>query len=345
MLFTVGTKVRFKHTEDEGVVRALLDGGMVSVYLPSEDMEIPAYTEDLVRASEYQRYPVKAKIVAAKKEKEEVKPPPIPIETQYAIIKSQGVQLAFEALFDRNGLVEKYLIHLLNDTQYEVVFSIRFLLNYRSPLTWQDRLKPVSWVQLGEMLYDDLNEAPEFEVECRWGTTEGLGEPVYKSLKIKAKSFFNSQRTAPLINKTVHLFRLFEKPEPLTSENEDLQAYTKRHAKPSWQTSVQDRFFNIHDTRELAEFEPEIDLHIDKLTDNWQKMSSSEIIRLQMSHFEKFISKAIRLGVPGVFVIHGVGEGKLRDAIATSLMNNPDVETFKNEYHHRYGWGATEVIF
>jgi len=27
------------------------------------------------------------------------------------------------------------------------------------------------------------------------------------------------------------------------------------------------------------------------------------------------------------------------------LMNHPDVKTFKNEFHPKYGFGATEVIF
>ena len=345
MLFVTGTKVKFLHTGDEGVVKSLLEGGMVSVYIPAFDMEIPAFPEDLIRAEDYRAHPVKAKIIEKPKQPEPPKPPPIPIETQYAIIKSYGIQLALEAVFDKTGLVEKYQIYLLNDTAYEVIFSIRFLLNYRSPQNWEGQLKPVSYLALGDMLYDDLNEAPEFEIECRWVTTESVGEPVFKSLKIKAKSFFNSQRTAPLLNKQVHLYRIFEKPETEKPRGEDLQAYTKRHAKPTWHNTTTHTNLSIYDTRELAEFEPEIDLHIEKLTDNWRKMSNGEILRLQMSHFEKFINKAIRLGVSRVFVIHGVGEGKLRDAIATSLMQNADVQTFKNEYHHRYGWGATEIIF
>jgi len=62
-------------------------------------------------------------------------------------------------------------------------------------------------------------------------------------------------------------------------------------------------------------------------------------------HFDRFIDKAIRLGVPRVYVIHGIGKGKLKNMIASRLIQIPEVQTFKNEYHPRYGWGATEVIF
>ncbi|RME96879.1 MAG: hypothetical protein D6772_11235, partial [Bacteroidetes bacterium] len=58
----------------------------------------------------------------------------------------------------------------------------------------------------------------------------------------------------------------------------------------------------------------------------------------------RYLDQAIRLGAERVFVIHGVGEGKLRDAIAERLRQNPQVVDFKNEYHPRYGFGATEVI-
>jgi dsDNA-specific endonuclease/ATPase MutS2 len=49
--------------------------------------------------------------------------------------------------------------------------------------------------------------------------------------------------------------------------------------------------------------------------------------------------------VDRIFVIHGVGEGKLRDVISTQLMQMTEVKSFKNEFHPRYGFGATEVIF
>ncbi|MEZ4955771.1 MAG: hypothetical protein R2825_19580 [Saprospiraceae bacterium] len=86
------------HTGDEGIVKARLEKGMVSVYLPAEDMEIPAAEEDLIRAEEVAKNPVKAKVVEGKKEKIAPKPPAIKIETQYAILKSMGIQLAFLAV-------------------------------------------------------------------------------------------------------------------------------------------------------------------------------------------------------------------------------------------------------
>ena len=79
--------------------------------------------------------------------------------------------------------------------------------------------------------------------------------------------------------------------------------------------------------------------------DGYARLDKGEIVRIQMLHFQRFLDNALKLGVSKVFVIHGVGEGKLRETIAARLADNPHVLKFKNEYHHKYGYGATEVIF
>ncbi|MEO1262020.1 MAG: DUF2027 domain-containing protein [Bacteroidota bacterium] len=346
MLFAIGTKVKFLHTGDEGVVKARLEKGMVSVYLPKDDMEIPAAEVDLIRIDDVVKSSsVKAKVVPGKKEKQAPQRPAIKIQTQYAILKSFGIQLAFLPVENSAGLTEKFKIYLINDTKYEILYNIKFWLDYRTQ-TWSDKLSSTSYLPLGEMVYDDLNEAPEFEVEINWLTTEGVGKPTSKTLKIKAKSFFKTMRTAPLLNKPTHLYKLFEKPDfREDTKAEDLSAYTKRHAKPSWYKGDNARTLNSVDTSELANFSREIDLHIEKLRDDWEKMSNAEIISIQLIEFENYLQQSIRLGAPSVFIIHGVGKGRLRDEIATRLFKNTDVKTFKNEYHPKYGWGATEVIF
>lgn len=348
MLFAKGTKVKFLHTDDEGEVRGLLEGGMVSVYIPKYDMEIPAWPDDLMRAEEFLKHPVKAKVVEGKKEPVNPTPPPVSVESQYTILKSLGIQLAFEPADSKLEVPEKYGLYLLNDTRYDVVFELKLLLNNRGPQTWNNKLRSASFQFLSEFLYDDLNESPEFELQVQWLTTEGLSETQFKSLKIKPKTFFSNLRTAPFLNRPVHWYRLFEKPDaaPEEKSGEDLSSYTKRNAKPTAKSSgLGYRNYHVPDSHELAAFSPEIDLHIEKLTNSWRKLTNGDILKIQLSHFESFIEKAMRLGVDRVFVIHGIGEGKLKDAIATRLLQNPQVNTFKNEFHPRYGWGATEVIF
>lgn len=338
MVFAIGTKVRFIHTGEVGVVTAWLDNGMVSVQV--EDFDIPAFTDDIVRIDDTSS--VKAKIVQGKQEKapEPVQQPMA--ETQYAILKSIGIQLAFDPLWDKDGNVNKYKVFLLNDTRYDVLYDYEFSFLNGKSFSGNGKLNKVSYLLIGEMLFDQLNDAPMLDMECQVLTTAGAEKPMRKELKIKAKQFFNQIKTAPLLNKQVHLFRVFENLQAAAqSDEEDLKTYTQRNARPtSWRTQR-----DQHEVEELAHFNPEIDLHIENLVENTKKLKQSEILNIQLAHFERFIDKALRLGVERVFVIHGVGEGKLRDAISTRLLLMPEVRSFRNEYHPRYGYGATEVIF
>ncbi len=347
MLFAKGTRVKFLHTGDEGIVTGLLDNGMVNVYIESEDMEIPAFEDALFRVEdETSKAVITGKIVQGKKEKKRQKPIRPPAETQYTILKGDGIQLAFDPIFKEDETVEKYRMHLMNDTKNETLYDISFYLAGQKRQGWNGKLPSLSSFPLGELFYDQLNDSPSFEIDCWEMTTAGKGECFHKSLKIRPKQFFKNIRTAPFLNKKVHLYRLFEKLESRDKKRpEDLISYTQRNVRPVKFQAGSLRKIKPFDSKELAEFEPEIDLHIEKLTQSERKMSHAEIMRIQLAAFDSFIEKAIRLGVRGVFVIHGIGQGRLKNEIAARLMQNPDIQTFKNEYHPRYGWGATEVIF
>jgi hypothetical protein len=346
MLFAVGTRVRLLHSQDEGVITALLDNGMVNVMLDDGDFEIPVFSDDLARVeAPFGKKPsVKAKIVPSKKENKPVKPIRPPIESQYAILKSYGIQLAFDPLVEPGGQSSRYKIYLINDTRYDVLFTFELYIGGSLEIRLNNKLDQISMLEVGEMLFDQLNDAPTVEMDCWQVTTQGTGPRLNKSLRIKPKQFFKRVTTAPLLNKRVHLFRLFEKFDPpRKKKGENLQEYTRRNARREEGQRILQRL--PHEVIELSEFIPEVDLHIEQLTDRYEKMNNAEILHLQLQHFERYLQKALRLGVERVFIIHGLGKGKLRDSIARRLHEMPEVRDYRNEYHPRYGYGATEVIF
>ncbi len=348
MLFAIGSRVRLNHTGDEGTVSDLLDNGMVNVLLDDGD-EIPVFEEDLMRIEDYRaalrsKPPVKAKVVKGPSEKIAQQPDFPEAQSQYSILKSLGIQLVFEPRYRIDGSTEKYNIHLINDTKYDVLFTFSLYLGETLKLKSNGKIDSVTTVPLGELLFDYLNEGPEVQFECWQVTTMGTGKKLTKTLKIKAQQFFKKVRTAPILNLKVHHYILFENFDTATEKEEDLQTYTKRNRQPS-KYSSNSIHYNKSSVAELAHFNAEIDLHIESLTSKYEGLSNAEKIRIQLYHFDEFIAKGIRLGVPRVFIIHGIGKGKLRDEIATRLLQNPDVETFINEFHPRYGYGATEVIF
>ncbi len=347
MVFSIGTKVRLKHTGDIGKITAILDLGMLEVQLLDDDMTIPIFEDDLERFEENQSKAT-AKVVQGKQKKEAVPPPTPKIETQYTILKSEGIQLAFDPVEKADGTVDFYHIILLNDTTFDTIFTFTLSLLDASLRKVNGKLSAVSVENVGKLTYDELNDAPIVNVEIWQVTTVGTGNKLSAEIKIKPKQFFKKKRTAPFLNRPAHLYSLFTDFDPPEKESgEDLETYTKKNIRPISKKRKQSyQYSSIPDTEELAQFVPEIDLHLENLMSRSQnKMSNAEKIRIQLSHFDNFIEKAIRLGVDRVFIIHGVGKGRLRDAIASRLIQFPEVKTFKNEFHPRYGYGATEVIF
>lgn len=342
ILLAVGSKVKLKHTGDRGEVVELLPQGMVNVYLYDEDMEIPVFEDDLLNADDAL---LEGRVKFPKHEPEQITIPK-DAETQYHLLKSLGIQLAFEPVTDLEGLTEYYKIWLINDSKNEFIISMK--LQYKGSTASENSLKlsKMSKTDCGILPFDRLNDNPVFELQKWRVTTMGTENFAKNIVKIKPKTFFSTMKTAPFVNKPVHSFLVFPAKEKVVAKGEDLRTYTKRNASvriPRKNENYQ--HYKMHDVEEFASFNPEIDLHIEKLTSDFSGMNNAQILRLQLSHFENFMYKAIRIGVPRVFIIHGLGKGKLRDSIATKLIRMREVNTFKNEYHPRYGFGATEVEF
>ncbi|HLP10370.1 MAG TPA: Smr/MutS family protein [Flavobacteriales bacterium] len=87
---------------------------------------------------------------------------------------------------------------------------------------------------------------------------------------------------------------------------------------------------------------PEIDLHIENLLDNWQKMSNYDILQYQMRFFRRKFEKFMQQKVTKVIVIHGKGEGVLKSELRHELMKYENVEFLDGSYLD-YGIGATEI--
>ena len=88
-----------------------------------------------------------------------------------------------------------------------------------------------------------------------------------------------------------------------------------------------------------------LDLHIEKLTDNWEHMSNFEMLGLQLQTLEKYLDINMAHHLPSMIAIHGVGAGKLRDEVHELLRLKKGIKSFIHRYDSRYGYGATEIFF
>lgn len=86
----------------------------------------------------------------------------------------------------------------------------------------------------------------------------------------------------------------------------------------------------------------EVDLHLHELVEDETVLSQDEKLRYQLAYFERSLEGAIRNGKRKLIVIHGVGEGILREEVRKVLQYYENVR-FLDADPRRYGSGATEV--
>lgn len=90
-------------------------------------------------------------------------------------------------------------------------------------------------------------------------------------------------------------------------------------------------------------FQKEIDLHIENLVDSHRGMSNGEILQIQMAAFRQFFYQALYHHLTKIVVIHGVGEGVLRNEIR-SFLDRYEWSEFIEYMDKSYGQGATEIM-
>ncbi|MBK6341213.1 MAG: Smr/MutS family protein [Flavobacteriales bacterium] len=86
----------------------------------------------------------------------------------------------------------------------------------------------------------------------------------------------------------------------------------------------------------------EVDLHLHELVEDETRLSDGEKLEYQIRYFERALESAIRNGKRKLIVIHGVGEGVLREEVRKMLQYYDGVR-FHDADMRRYGVGATEV--
>ncbi len=341
MKYPIGTVVYLVHTADRGVVTGREPDGMYQVRLPG-DIIIPAFEEDLSLQSPG---PISAMMQT------EAPPPdieqPFEPEMRYAtgtIQHPRGILLCLEAMQgEKSGY---YRCWLVNEMGYPIDIDMEAYLGEKTYFRLNQKIPALAAVPCGLFYYDELNDHPDVFAEIHRKNTETLDPPLTKTIRLKSRMVTHTPVIHSILDVPVWSIELFS-PKALSEANNpsrDITLYAQMHKPRPNLRAQQQHHMPIRNIREMAAFEPEIDLHIEALVANKGNLSNSEILRIQLLHFERFMDKAARMNVSQVFIIHGVGEGVLKAAIAERLSARHDVLRFHNQFHPKYGYGATEVL-
>jgi hypothetical protein len=335
MKYQVGDIVLMIHSNEEGRVVDIINNKMMMVEV--KGVTFPVYM-DQVDFPYFKRFSEK-KIVPDKKEKKYIDDVRKEKVTNRV---TDGVWLTILPVMDTDEfgdeVVEELKLHLVNRT--ETPYQFTYTLNFfgKPDFELKNQVNPFEDFYLHDIPFADLNDNPSFDfVFSLLKPDKNKAEYYEASMRLKPKQLFAKIDAIRQKNEATFSHRLFETYPPRPYD--DIVELGKLSA----------RGYKVYDAKHARQhLEPArsvVDLHIEKLSNDWKQFDNYQIIDLQLKTFEKYYELAIAHHQPSLIVIHGVGEGRLRDEIHDILRLKREVKSFINQYDPRFGYGATEIFF
>lgn len=335
MKYQVGDKIIVLHSDEQGVVVDIINEKMVMIEV--RGVKFPAYM-DQIDFPYFKMFSQKTIVPKKKIFIDEVrKEKPAPKKKT-----ADGVFISFLPVFDKDifddDVVEKLRVYLVNHNEEDYSFEYHLYFGGESSFQLKNSLPGLSEFYLHDVSFDDMSDNPKFEVEFSLANEDKKKAQYYEtSLKIKGKQLFKKLEETQAKNEPTFAYELFKHyPERVNEEKVDL-------------SSLGNAGYRVYDAKNARSFLPParsvIDLHIEKITDSFKHLSNYEILSIQLDEFEKYYELAVAHKQATLIVIHGVGEGKLRDEIHELLRLKSEVKSFVNQFHPLYGFGATEIYF
>ena len=256
--------------------------------------------------------------------------------------KEDGVWLTFLPVMDTDEfgdlVVEELKLHLVNHTSTPYAFTYKLHFFGKPEFELKNTALPFQDFYLHDIPFSDLNDSPTFDFEF------SLAQPDKKkaayletAVRLKPKQLFARIDELQKQNKATFSEKLFDKyPDKPIEDRVEMGRLAAKGYKVYEASQAR---------KHLDPPRSVVDLHIEKLTDDHKGLSNYEILNMQLRTFEKYYDLAVAHHQPSLVVIHGVGEGVLRDEIHDLLRLKREVKSFVNQYHPAYGFGATEIFF
>jgi len=338
MKFQIGDDIIVLLSNEEGKVVEIMNDKMVMIEI--RGVKFPAYMDQIdfpyfKRFTEKKLVPEKkvAKVFVDQLPKEKPQPNQIKV--------ADGVWLSFLPKFSlddfNDEVVDLLKIHLVNKTphHFKFVYTQQFLGETDFELSTE--ITPFHDFYLHDIPFESVNDGPSFSFDFSLAVPDKKKAPHFEaSLKLKPKQVFKRIEEMKENNEPTLSYQLFTE-------------YPDKTDEPYFELgSLAARGFKVYDVSKVKQNLPParsvVDLHIEKLSNNWEHMDNFEIMTMQLDEFQKWYDLAVAHRQASLIVIHGVGTGKLRDEIHEVLRTKKEVKTYINQYDPRFGYGATEIF-
>jgi hypothetical protein len=336
MKFQVGDKVLVLHSNEEGEVIDIINDKMVMIEV--RGVKFPAYIDQL--DFPYFRRFTEKKMFPNKKDKKYIEDVRKEKEPKHKTV--DGVWISFLPVIDTDefgdDVVEELKVHLINHTYRSYKFFYKLQFFGRSEFDLKNELHPFEDFYLHDVQFPDMSDSPAFSFEFSLLQPDKTKAEFFEaSVKLKPKQLFAKIEEIKQKGEASFSYKLFDEyPNKIEEPPMDLDSLAAKGIK----------IYNAKEARKhLPPARTVVDLHIEKLSNDWQHLSNAEILDIQLKEFEKWYELALAHHQSHLIVIHGVGSGRLRDEIHDVLRLKREVKSFVNQYHPSFGYGATEIYF
>lgn len=311
----IGDKVRLIRGTEEGIIRKISSSGRIEIEI-EDGFIIPALKSEVVIIHETEK-----SYFGEQETKKEEKETPTPISAP----KDQGLYLAFIPTNDQN-----VSLYLINDSKKSYLAHASEVFGDNHRTLFANTLGSGESKKFDDRLLKEMDEWPAYLL--RFIPIQNKLEkalPAFeRQLKMKPTQFFKHLSKAPLLGKTSYVFSLEQ-----TTKELDIRALNQELE------TLQTKATPVQTKRPPKS----IDLHIEQLTSDHEKMSNSAMLKLQLEVFEKNLDQAIASGMDEITFIHGLGNGVLRKEIHRHLSQLGNIKYFQDTQKDQWGYGATLV--
>ena len=318
MMIKIGDKVKFLNEPISGVVIGFVNAEMAKVAI-EDGFEIPVRVRELISLeADEKKEPEKSdasqeKLAASK------------------IINARDEQIKMVAVATDSIPHKKFDIFLVNASNCLLhgLYS-----NSANSLPLDFSIKAGAYQFLSSLEKEEMGENCNIYLQAL--LIDKLGGKIYKPVEMHL----------PLAYKTISQFNLYktESSSGLKGMVFSIMDLNKLPKVPlgNDHTSLQEE--KISGRWLKNQHTIEIDLHIEALLEDFSAMDPQQIINYQLSECKRSIEWGMNNGAKKLIVIHGVGNGVLREKVRAVLKQYPDL-SYSEASILKYGSGATEVLF
>jgi len=326
MKLRIGDKVRFLNEVGEGVITRFKDKQTVYVEM-ADGFEIPYLTKHLV--------PVHTELI--------LNPEVENLDMVPENVLTDSVYFIIEPDHEMPLLVSDYKFYLFNSSSYNICFTYSVKDDSYFQTLKHGEIGAYQKVFLKQVKKSFFTEFAYHKIECLFYKNSH-----YKSQLPLAQVLFINDRILSQSSLVKHVefvkavFGFVLKDDFMESDvveqrlsNADITKLKSiKEFKQPMKVSVA--------KQKIKDLTREIDLHIEELMDSYSGLTNAQILAIQLEHFEKEMDYCLNNGIRKLIVIHGVGNGKLKQEII-AILKSVDGISFYDASYKNYGFGATEV--